>query len=260
MGLKWLFIGDVVGDAGIAYVQEVLPRLIAHGQPDLVVANGENASGGRGLRRRAAEQLYDAGVEIITLGNHAFDQKETETFIDEDARIVRPANYPDGTPGRAYTICRVKGRPVLIINVMGRTYLSALDCPFRTVDRILAEHAGVRHVLVDFHAETTSEKQALAWYLDGRVSAVIGTHTHVPTADERVLPKGTAFITDVGMTGPRDGIIGIERDAVIQKFLTQMPVKFGVAAGPRQLCAVWVHVDDESGRAVRIQRVYTEER
>lgn len=248
-----------MGDSGVTYVRDVLPRLVERLRPDLVVANGENATAGRGLRRRAAEQLYDAGVEFITLGNHTFDQKETETFIEGDARIVRPANYPEGTPGRGFTVCRVKQRDVLIISVMGRTYLSSLDCPFRTVDTILARHPQVRHVLIDFHAETTSEKQAFAWYVAGRVSAVIGTHTHVLTADERVLPGGTAYITDAGMTGPRDGVIGIQREAVIRKFLTQMPVKFGVAPGARQLCGVWMDVDDDTGRALHVERVQINE-
>ncbi|MCL6548420.1 MAG: TIGR00282 family metallophosphoesterase [Alicyclobacillus sp.] len=257
--MRILFIGDIVGTPGRAYAREVLAEVLEARRPDLVVANAENAVDGRGLNRRAAEELYDAGVEIITLGNHAWDQRELVQFIDRDRRIVRPANYPPGTPGRGHTVCRVNGREVLIANVMGRAFLSQLDCPFRALDAILAQHPDLRHVVVDVHAEATSEKVAMGWYLDGRVSAVIGTHTHVPTADERVLPGGTAYITDVGMVGPRDGVLGTDRDAVMRRLTSQMPVKFSVAAGPRQFCAVEVDLDDESGKAVRIERLFVAE-
>lgn len=251
-----LFIGDIVGRPGRHYVREILRDYIREHQPDLVIANAENASGGRGLNRTSAEELYDAGVEILTMGNHTWDKPELLTFIDADARIVRPANYPEGTPGRGSTVCKVKGKEVLVVSLMGRTFLSQLDCPFRTMDRILAEHSKIRHIIVDFHAETTSEKLALSWYLDGRVSAVVGTHTHVPTADERILPGGTVYQTDVGMVGPRDGILGMEKHSVIQKFLTQMPVRFEVANGSRQFCALAFSLDDETGRATEVRRVF----
>jgi 2',3'-cyclic-nucleotide 2'-phosphodiesterase len=253
--VRVLFIGDIVGRPGQEFVAECLKELIPNEQPDLVVANGENATHGKGLNRAAAEYLYDIGVELITLGNHTWDQRDLLQFIDNDARIVRPANYPDGTPGRGFTVCKVRGISVLVINVMGRTFLSQLDCPFRTVDKILGAHPDICHVVVDMHAETTSEKIAMGWYLDGRVSAVIGTHTHVQTADERVLPAGTGFITDVGMVGPNDGILGIDRDLVVQKMLTQMPVRFQVADGPRQFCAVLLELSDETGRATSIRRI-----
>jgi metallophosphoesterase (TIGR00282 family) len=253
--LKVLFIGDVVGRSGQEYTRECLRDLIAETAPDLIVANGENATNGRGLNRASAEFLYDAGVEILTLGNHAWDQREIFQFIDEDRRIVRPANYPEGTPGRGFTVCTVNTIPVLVVSVMGRTFLSQLDCPFRAVDRILAEHPQVRHVIVDVHAETTSEKMGMGWYLDGRVSAVIGTHTHVQTADECVLPNGTAYITDVGMVGPREGIIGMNRDQVLQKLRTHMPVRFEVADGPRQFCAVLLTLCDTTGRALDVTRI-----
>ncbi|MCF8564831.1 TIGR00282 family metallophosphoesterase [Alicyclobacillus tolerans] len=256
--MRILFLGDIVGRPGLDYAETVLKEILSEEQPDLVVANAENSAGGRGLNRRSAEALYDAGVEILTLGNHSWDQRELISFIDEDERIVRPANYPPGTPGRGYTVCRVQNTPVLIINVMGRTFLSQLDCPFRTVEGILREHPDIRHVLVDIHAETTSEKLAMGWHFAGRVSAVLGTHTHVPTADERVLPGGTAYITDVGMVGPYDGILGMDRHAVIRRQLTQMPVKFEVAEGARQFCAVamtW----DEQGKASEIRRIYRTE-
>ncbi|WP_029420435.1 TIGR00282 family metallophosphoesterase [Alicyclobacillus macrosporangiidus] len=254
--MRVLFIGDIVGKPGQDYVREVLKGLLRARRIDLVVANGENATNGRGINRLACEALYDAGVEIITMGNHTWDQKDTEALLEEDARIVRPANFPEGTPGRGYTVCKVAGKPFLVINLMGRTFLSQLDCPFREVDRILAAHSHIRHVLVDMHAETTSEKLAMGWHLDGRVSAVVGTHTHVPTSDERVLPGGTAYITDVGMVGPRDGILGMDRDLVLRKMRTQMPVRFQVATGPRQFCAVEVDLDDESGRARSIERIF----
>ncbi|MCL6516238.1 TIGR00282 family metallophosphoesterase [Alicyclobacillus sp.] len=254
--MRVLFIGDIVGRPGQDYVREVLPGLLRARRIDLVIANGENATNGRGINRLACEALYDAGVEIITLGNHTWDQKDTPALLEEDLRIVRPANFPEGTPGRGHTVCRVAGRPFLVINLMGRTFLSQLDCPFREVDRILGEHPDIRHILVDMHAETTSEKLAMGWHLDGRVSAVVGTHTHVPTSDERVLPNGTAYITDVGMVGPRNGILGMDRHRVIRKMRTQMPVKFEVASGARQFCAVEIELDDETGRATGIERIF----
>lgn len=253
--MKVLFIGDIVGKPGQEYTRAKLKEVVRDQRIDLVVANGENATHGRGLNYPSAEYLYDAGVEIITLGNHTWDQREITSFIDEDERIVRPANFPEGTPGRGYTVCKVRGKQVLVINVMGRTFLSQLDCPFRKVDAILADHREVKHVIVDMHAETTSEKLAMGWYLDGRVSAVLGTHTHVQTSDERILPRGTAYITDVGMVGPRDGILGMDRDLVIQRMLTHMPVRFQVADGGRQFCAVSMEFDDETGKARSIERI-----
>lgn len=257
--MKVLFIGDIVGTPGREYARTILRDLTKRIQPDLVIANAENVSGGRGLNRSAAEYLYDSGIEILTLGNHTWDQKELISFIDEDERIVRPANYAPGTPGRGSVICRVAGHDVLIVNLMGRTFLSLLDCPFRTMDAILSEHPGVRHVIVDMHAETTSEKLSMGWYLDGRVSAVIGTHTHVPTADERILPQGTGYVTDVGMVGPRDGILGVDRKAVIHRFLTQMPTRFEVADGPNQFCAVELELDNDTGRTNSIRRWFRAE-
>ncbi|KPV39856.1 TIGR00282 family metallophosphoesterase [Alicyclobacillus ferrooxydans] len=250
-----LFIGDIVGLEGQEYAERVLEEVSRDHQLDLVIANGENAVHGRGLNRKAAERLYDAGVEIITLGNHTWDQHELQDFIDEDARIVRPCNYPPGTPGRGYTVCKVGSTEVLVVNLMGRTFLSQLDCPFRTIDAVLKQHPAIRHIIVDMHAEVTSEKLAMGWYLDGRVSAVFGTHTHVPTADERVLPHGTAYITDVGMVGPRDGILGVDREIVIGRLISQMPARFSVAKGPRQFHAVLCELSDETGRATAIKRV-----
>ncbi|GEO24885.1 metallophosphoesterase [Alicyclobacillus acidoterrestris] len=257
--MKILFIGDIVGEPGRRYVGEILDQMLPEMQPDLVVANAENATRGRGLSRQSAEELYDAGVEILTMGNHTWDQRQIFEFIDDDMRIVRPANYPQGTPGRGFTVVRVGKHEVLIINVMGRTFLSTLDCPFEAVDKILADHPQIRHVLVDMHAEVTSEKLGMGWAFAGKVSAVLGTHTHVPTADARILPGGTAYISDVGMVGPHDGILGMKREQVIRRMRTQLPTKFEVADGPRQFCAVLLELDDESGKALRIEQVHCEE-
>lgn len=257
--MKILFLGDIVGDPGRRYAAEELKTLIAESAPDLVVANAENATKGRGLSRQSAEELYDAGIEILTMGNHTWDERQIFEFIDEDARIVRPANYPSGTPGRGFTVCKVNGREVLIVSLMGRTFLSQLECPFATLDHILAQYSTIRHVIVDVHAETTSEKLALAWNFDGRVSAVVGTHTHVPTADEEILPRGTAYITDVGMVGPRDGILGMRRDQVIARMRTHLPQRFEVADGPCQFCAVEIELDDE-GHATSIEAIRRRQR
>lgn len=254
--MRILFIGDIVGRPGQEFAERCLKDLLVQHSPDLVIANGENATHGRGLNLATAEFLYDIGIEMITLGNHTWDQKEILTFIDQDRRLVRPANYPDGTPGRGFTTCKVNGQEVLIISVMGRTFLSQLECPYRAVDAILAQHPDVRHVIVDVHAETTSEKIAMGWYLDGRVTAVLGTHTHVPTADERILYNGTAYITDVGMVGPRDGVLGMDRDLVLQRLLTHMPVRFQVAEGKSHFCAVIIDASEETGKALDIQRIY----
>jgi len=258
--LRIIFIGDIVGQQGVMYTKEILKELIPSLKPDLIIANGENASNGKGLKAQAAEELYEAGVEIITLGNHTFDQKETLHFISDDLRIVRPANYPPGTPGNGFTVCRVnREASCLIINLMGRTFLSQLDCPFRTVDEILERNPTIRFIVVDMHAEVTSEKLAMGWYLDGRVSVVVGTHTHVPTADARILPQGTAYMTDVGMVGPRDGILGMQRDIVIKKLRTQLPVRFEVADGPRQFCGTVIDLDDNTGRATSIEPIFRAE-
>lgn len=257
--MRIVFLGDIVGQPGRRYAAEVLKDIVPLYKPDLVIANAENATKGRGLSQQSAEELYDAGIEIFTMGNHTWDQRQIFDFIDEDARIVRPANFPRNTPGRGYTVCKVNGRPVLIVNLMGRTFLSQLSCPFETLDEILADHLDIKHVIVDIHAEVTSEKLALGWAFAGRVSAVVGTHTHVPTADATVLPGGTAFLTDVGMVGPRDGILGMRRDQVIGRMRTQLPHRFEVADGPRQFCAVLFDLDDDTGQATHIEPIYRHE-
>lgn len=255
--MRLLVIGDVVGRSGRRAVREWLPGLKAEHGIDLVIANGENVAGGNGVTRETAQELFSYGVDILTMGNHVWDKREVLGFIDREQRIVRPANYPPGTPGLPYGIYPTgRGPKVAVGNLSGRVFMPALDCPFRRADEIVAE---MRHitplVVIDFHAEATAEKVALGWHLDGRVTAVLGTHTHVQTADERILPGGTAYITDLGMTGPRDSVIGVKRDIVIEKFVRQLPQKFEVAAGPRQFNAVVVTAEEESGKAVGITRI-----
>lgn len=254
--LRILFLGDIVGRPGRQYAHTILQELVPELKPDLVIANGENATRGRGLSQSSADELYDAGIEIITMGNHTWDQRQIVDFIDGDRRIVRPANYPDGTPGRGFTICRVGTKEVLIINVMGRVYLSQLNSPFEAIEKILEEHQHISHVVVDIHAEATSEKLAVGWQFAGRVSAVIGTHTHVQTADSQILPGGTAYISDVGMVGPRDGILGMKRDQVLFRMTTHLPTKFEVADGPCQFCAVYFDLDDDTGSASEVNSIY----
>ncbi|HYM69526.1 MAG TPA: TIGR00282 family metallophosphoesterase [bacterium] len=254
-----LFIGDVVGKPGRRIVAALLPGLRRELGVDLVIANGENSAGGFGITRETFEDLVGAGVDVVTGGNHTWHARESAALLDSDPRLLRPANYPAGTPGRGSAIFRTAGSssaPVGVLNLEGRVFMQPLLSPFevgREEAQRLRGEAPV--VIVDFHAEATSEKAALAWYLDGRVSAVIGTHTHVQTADERVLPAGTAFITDAGMTGPRDSIIGMGREEVLRRFLTLLPSRFDVAAGPVQLNGVVVEADAHTGRASAIERV-----
>lgn len=255
-----LFIGDVTGKSGLQYVKEVLPKLLATHDVDLVIANAENSAwNGRGITSASVEFLYDCGVEIVTLGNHVWDQKEAQELIAHDDRIVRPANLPVGVPGRGYTVCSVGKHRFAVVSLIGRTFMGLSDCPFRALDRIVDELGhDVKHIFVDFHGEATSEKIAFGFYADGKVSAVVGTHTHVQTADERILPKKTAYLTDVGMTGPRDGVLGMKRDVVIRRFLDQMPAKYEVADGARQFSAVFITLRDD-GMASSIERMYITE-
>lgn len=255
--MRVLFLGDIVGRPGRRAVKELLPSLYEKYDPHLVIANGENAAGGNGITRKTADEIFLSGVDILTMGNHVWDQKEVYDFIDRGDRIVRPANYPPDTPGRGYMITYSRdNNKVGIINLSGRVYLPALDCPFRMLDEILPIiNKQTKITIVDFHAEATSEKMALAWYADGRVSAVIGTHTHIQTADERILPGGTGYITDAGMTGPQNSILGVKVEPVIQKFLTQRPVRFEVASGSVQLNAVYLEIDHEKGITTTIKRI-----
>ena len=257
MPAKLLFIGDIIGKSGRQVISRALHKLVDRHFVDLVIANGENAAGGFGLNEEVANELFKAGVDVITSGNHIWDKKDGLDFVRRGDRIVRPANYPEGTPGFGSTIIRTAGgHKIAVLNLEGRVFMNNLDCPFRTADREIAHlKQETAIILVDFHAEATSEKVSLGWYLDGRVSAVIGTHTHVQTADERVLPAGTAYITDAGMTGAFDSVIGIRKEEAINKFLTQMPVKFEVAKGNLRLNGALVHVDEASGLALDIERI-----
>jgi metallophosphoesterase (TIGR00282 family) len=251
--VKVLMVGDVVGRPGRRAVSALLPGLRQELGVDLTIANGENAAAGRGLTLTTACELFDAGVDVITSGNHIWDQKDFIPSLDEHAPILRPQNYPPGTPGRG--IMTWDG--VTIINLQGRTFMPALDCPFRTADAILKQLPARSTIVVDMHGEATSEKAAMGWYLDGRVSAVLGTHTHIGTVDARVLPQGTAFVCDVGMVGSRDSIIGDDVDAVLSRFLTQLPNRLTVAENSRvlQFNAVLIEIDEATGLALGIVRV-----
>ncbi len=254
--MRIMFIGDIVGKGGRETLVELLPRLKRKYQPLFTIANGENAAGGRGITPSIAKSFYEAGVQGITLGNHTWDNREVFEFIDEDTKIARPANYPPGTPGVGLRYIKANQTELAIINLMGRTFLPPLDCPFRVVEEMLPQvRQRTPFIFVDFHAEATSEKQAMGWFLDGKVSAVVGTHTHVQTGDARVLPKGTAYMTDVGMVGPYDSILGMETEAVLKKFLTQLPVRFEVAGGRNQLNAVIIDLQPQTGKALKIKPI-----
>lgn len=257
MPVSILFIGDIVGRAGRQALSRALHPLVDRYGVDLVIANGENAAGGFGLTREKGEELFSLGVHVITGGNHIWDKRESYPYLDAETRVVRPANYPEGAPGRGWTVVRTPGGvPVAVLNLEGRVFMDTVDCPFRAADREiqrLAPHTRV--IVVDFHAEATSEKSALGWYLDGRVSAVIGTHTHVQTADERVLPEGCAYISDAGMTGAFDSVIGMRKEEPIQRFLTQLPVRFETAKKNIRLNGVHLLVDETTGRALSIERI-----
>lgn len=253
MPLNVLFIGDIVGKLGRRTVAAVLPEVKAAHAIDFVIANGENTAGGRGLTPATAAELFDMGVDVITSGNHIWENREIYPSLDSDPRILRPMNYPDEAPGTG--VYQRDG--IAVLNAMGRTFMGInIDDPFRSLDRAIDELDDTRMIFVDFHAEATSEKIALGHYLDGRVSAVVGTHTHVPTSDTRVLPGGTAYVTDLGMVGAINSVLGMETKPVIEKFLTQLPTRFGpVDKGPAAFNAVLVRVDSDSGRATGIERL-----
>ncbi|MCL1849463.1 MAG: TIGR00282 family metallophosphoesterase [Clostridiales bacterium] len=262
--LTILFIGDVTGSPGRKILRDKLPVLISRHKPDMVVVNGENAAGGRGITESIAKEMFDLGVDVITLGNHAWDNREVLHFIGESPRVIRPANYPPGTPGNGWVVHEIRPglSPVAVVNLLGRTYATTpVDCPFRIMDALEPEimaHAPGRKppvIIVDFHGDATSEKETMGFYLAGRAAAVLGTHTHVQTADERVLEGGTAYITDVGMTGPRDSVLGVKPEIMIRRFLTQMPVRHEMADGALILSGVLLGVDEESGRAQSITRI-----
>jgi metallophosphoesterase (TIGR00282 family) len=256
--MKLLFIGDVMGEPGLRAVRTQVPRLRQHYTLDLVVANAENVAGGNGVTKETAEALFGAGVDVLTNGNHAWDKREALEYIRTEPRLLRPYNYPDGTPGEGWFVATTaSGDKIGVLNLMGSTFMEPkLACAFRAADHALQRKPqDLKLVFVDMHAETTSEKMALAWYLDGRVGAVIGTHTHVPTADERILPKGTGFLTDVGMSGCYDSVIGLKVEQSLERFVNKLPARFEVAQGEGTLCAVLLDLDEASGRCRQIERV-----
>ena len=253
--LKILHVGDIVGSPGRTVFAQVVTRLRDRGEVDFVVVNGENAAGGRGLTPALAEELFAAGADVITLGDHAWDQKELAPYLPQAPRILRPANFAPGCPGRGVVRVETEKGPVTVMVLIGRVFMQPHDCPFRTADRLLQENDSLGTVLVEIHAEATSEKIAMGRFLDGRVTSVVGTHTHVQTADEAILPRGTAYITDLGMTGPRDSVLGREVDAIVQRFLSGMPARFGVAAGDAALEGLWLQIDEHSGRARKLRRL-----
>jgi len=255
--LRLLFIGDIVGRPGRELVRQGLAGLVEYHSIDFVIANAENAAAGFGITREIGDQLLDWGVEVMTSGNHIWDKKEALDYIGAEPRLLRPANYPVGAPGKGSYLARTRsGATVGIVNVMGRVFMLNIDDPFTVVKREIERlRERARIIFVDFHAEATSEKIAMGWHLDGLVTAVVGTHTHVQTADDRLLPKGTAYLTDVGMTGPHDSIIGVEIDAALGRFLTALPQKFETATGNPRLNAVIIEADEQTGRATDIERL-----
>lgn len=258
--MQILLIGDIVGRPGRKAVKETLKTIRQELNLDMIIANGENAAGGNGITPDIANELLGYDIDVLTMGNHVWDKKDIIPYFNKEKRIIRPANYPEGTPGSGLGVYNIKGTKVAVINISGRVYLNSLDCPFRTADALIQTAKSETNIIfVDFHAEATSEKVAMGWYLDGRVSAVVGTHTHIQTADEKVLPNGTAYITDIGMTGPLNSVLGVKNELVLQKFLTQMPVRFEVADGPYQFNAVVVEIDESTGSAMSIRRIYNVE-
>jgi hypothetical protein len=255
--MKVLFIGDIVGKAGRRAIREGLPKLVERLKIEFVIANAENAAGGFGITKPVGEEIFSLGVNVLTSGNHIWDKKEAISYIQEENRLLRPANYPATVPGNGSIVLNThRHEKIAVLNISGRVFMNHVDCPFRVAKaeiQRLKEQSKI--IIVDFHAEATSEKLAFGWYLDGEVSAVIGTHTHVQTADETILPKGTAFITDVGMTGPIDSVIGIKKEQIIGKFLNSIPVRFETAKGESILSAVVIDINSQSGFATDIQRI-----
>lgn len=254
--MRILFIGDIIGRPGRRAVKEAVPGIRGSHNIDLVVANGENAAGGIGITPKVCDELGEY-VDIITSGNHIWAKKEIIEYIKDSPLLLRPVNFPPGSPGRGYVVRTVKnGKKVGIINAVGRVFMQPLDCPFRTTEKVVAEISKETNIiLVDFHAEATSEKQAMGWFLDGKVTAVLGTHTHVPTADHRILPGGTAYITDVGMTGARNGIIGMKKEDVLSRFLTQMPARLEPAKDEIWINAALIIADEETGKAIEVEPI-----
>lgn len=253
--MRILFLGDIVGKPGRLAIRSVLPSLIHREQLDFVVANCENVSGGAGVDPDSCRELLASGVDVLTSGNHIWRKKEIVAYMEQEKRLLRPDNFPPGTPGIGYgRFTTSDGRAIGVVNLIGRVFMDSVDCPFQAAERILAQLNGVSAILVDMHCEATSEKGAMGWFLSGKVSAVVGSHTHVQTADQRVLPGGTAFMTDAGMCGPIDSVIGVKHELAVRRFLTHMPTKFEVATGPTLVQGAVISVGDD-GRATEIKRI-----
>ncbi|MBQ7514936.1 MAG: TIGR00282 family metallophosphoesterase [Schwartzia sp.] len=254
-----LMVGDVIGRPGRAAFARYTPKLRKEKGIDLVVVNGENAAGGKGLTEPVFDELLSGGADIVTSGNHIWDKKEVAAIIDREPYLVRPANYPEGTPGRGWCVYPWRAKNIGVLNLAGRTFMPPLDCPFQKAEAALRALKDCDVILVDFHAEATSEKLALGWYLDGRVSAVAGTHTHIQTADERVLPGGTAYVSDLGMVGPMNSVLGVRTDIILQKFTTGLPTRFDLADGPCVYSALFITIDEATGRTGSVERVQIRE-
>lgn len=252
-----MMIGDICGRPGRQAAAHCIPILKQKYNLDLIIANGENSAGGVGITAKVLDELSQMDINIITTGNHVWDKKEIFDFIDHADNLIRPANYPPGTPGKSYAITSIHNLNVGVINLCGRTFMPPVDCPFRTIDQLLSEMENLCEIIIiDFHAEATSEKLALGWYLDGRVSCIAGTHTHVQTADERILPQGTGFISDLGMVGPWNSILGVDTEPVIKKFLTGLPTRFNVATDHDTIfCGIVLEIDDVSHQTTKITRI-----
>lgn len=258
--MKIMLVGDVIGRPGRRSFREHTPRLRKEKGIDIVIVNGENSAGGKGITRKSLDELYQGGADIVTSGNHVWDKREVLEFIDREPFLIRPANYPEGAPGKGFCIYPFKAKNIGVINLSGRTFMPALDCPFQKAEQLLREMDGRCDViLLDFHAEATSEKMAMGWHLDGHLQCLVGTHTHVQTADERILPKGTAYITDLGMVGPWNSILGVKADIVVDKFLRALHSRFDLAEAPNVYSAVVLEVDDRTNAAVGIERVMIRE-
>lgn len=252
-----LFIGDIIGKPGLNFVQTWLPGLIQKYKADIVIANGENASDGKGCTDKEGKILFDLGVHVITGGNHTWDKHQSQDYLKTETRVLRPGNYPKGTYGNGYYIAATKKGKVAVLNLQGRTFMAAIDCPFRTADWVLAKLKDeTKVIVVDFHAEATAEKIAMSAHLDGRISLLIGTHTHTQTADERILDKGTGYITDVGMTGPYDSVIGMKTQAALNRFIFQTPQKYETAENDIHLSAIFASVDSDTGKTTNIERIF----
>ncbi len=255
--MKILFIGDIVGKPGRNAVRKGVPDLVSKLKADFVIANAENAAGGFGITKSIGEELLSLGIDVLTSGNHIWDKKEAVNYIPKENRLLRPANYPAEVPGAGSIVMNTSaGEKIAVLNISGRVFMNQLDCPFQTAEKeipFLKKQTNI--IIVDFHAEATSEKSAIGWFLDGRVSAIIGTHTHVQTADDKILPKGTAFISDVGMTGPVDSVIGVKKEQILRKFLTGIPCRFETAGGESVLSCVVLDINAKTGEATSIQRL-----